>query len=90
MTALSTRGKGPIIVNDTRVKLKMTKQKIEKLILKCDCGCTSQIMVQLNGDCDDLQVDCRDDGRHKWHGVWLDTKNKVRIIDFLNKGGGRK
>lgn len=51
------------------------------LILKCDCGCNSQVMLQTTGG--DLQIDVRPDGRSKWVGVWLDKDAVKQIKDFL-------
>ena len=62
---------------------KLSKDKKE-LILICDCGCMSQVMIQMGISYSDLQIDCRDSGRHGWHGVWLDKEKRQKIIDFLN------
>ena len=63
----------------------MNKQQRRELVLRCDCGCSSQLMIQMDISDGDLQIDCRDDGRHKWHGVWLDKDKKQKVIDFLNE-----
>jgi hypothetical protein len=62
----------------------------KELILKCDCGCKSQVMIENNFGDRDLMIHCRDDGRSGWHGVWLDTEKKQQVIDFLNDKQGKK
>ena len=58
------------------------KKKIEELQLKCDCGCTSQVLLQLHPE-NFLQIDCRDSGRHKWHGVVLYEDNMKKVKKFI-------
>ena len=56
----------------------------ETLLLKCDCGCVSQVMIQMDTIDGDLQIDVRESRRHKWRGVWLDKEKRQKIIDYLN------
>ena len=64
--------------------------KNKGLQLKCDCGCKSQVMIQLlpYKDSDHkvkfvAQIDTRDSGRHRWHGVVLSDDDFKKVREFL-------
>ena len=66
--------------------IKMVKETFRKskhdLILDCDCGCKSQIqIVKYNGD---IMVDCRNDKRSKWIGVYLDEHEVDKIRKLIS------
>ena len=61
-------------------KSKLPEEK--ELQLKCDCGCTSQILFTFWPD-KTLKIDIRDSGRHKWHGVCFYEEGIEKIKEFL-------
>jgi hypothetical protein len=58
------------------------------LILKCDCGCNSQVSIEIdkvNRNEDFISINCREDGRSKWHGVVIYTDKIKELRKFLSK-----
>jgi hypothetical protein len=78
-----------MIKKDTNQEIKLGN-KYNLIKLKCDCGCKSEVQMMIDKDCNDLQIDCRDDGRHKWHGVWITSEKRKMIKRFLSGKGGEK
>lgn len=58
-------------------------RKSEVLLIVCSCGCKAQLQIQkVEGDL--FLVDTRVDGRRRWTGVALKSKDIKKARDFLS------
>lgn len=61
----------------------MSKLKeVKEYQTTCDCGCKSQVFIQKHPE-HFLQIDTRDSGRHKWHGVVLYSEKMEKVKKLI-------
>ncbi|OGG02473.1 hypothetical protein A2W14_01570 [Candidatus Gottesmanbacteria bacterium RBG_16_37_8] len=53
------------------------------ILLYCSCGCKAQLQIQ-KVDSNLYLIDTREDGRKRWKGVSLKSKDIFEIKKFLN------
>lgn len=64
------------------MKIKNPEKNHQELLLKCSCGCSSQLLIQIVDDKLSL-IDTRIDGRRRWIGVALKRNDIKRLLEFF-------
>lgn len=58
-------------------------RKSKGFLIVCSCGCKAQLQIQKIED-DLFLVDTRIDGRRRWIGVTLKSRDIKKVRDFLD------